>query len=51
MWVTDRPKPRNATVTAYAPSASTLLHEIADKFLTYATDGPFTSQQSDKRTT
>jgi hypothetical protein len=41
MWVADHPQPRNATVTAYAPTASRLLHEIVDEFLTYEPGGPF----------
>jgi hypothetical protein len=45
MWVTDRPRLRNAALTAYASNASTMLHEIVDKFLTYTTDGPFSNQK------
>lgn len=46
MWVTDHPQTRNAAVSAYASGASSLLHEIVDEFLTYETDGPFSSKQS-----
>jgi hypothetical protein len=46
MWVADHPQPRNATVTAYAPTASALLHEIVDELLTYEPDGPFGPRRS-----
>jgi len=44
MWVTDRPKLRNAAISGYAPAASALLHEIVDKFLSYKAEGPFTTR-------
>jgi hypothetical protein len=50
MWVTDHPKPRNTAVTAHASNASLLLHEIVDKFLTYAEGGPFAGKHLGKET-
>jgi hypothetical protein len=45
MYVADRPQLRNTTVAAYAPTASALLHEVVDEFLTYSPDGPFHRRQ------
>jgi hypothetical protein len=50
MWVTDRPQTRNIKVNAYAPGASSLLHEIVDEFLTYETGGPFISKHAEGTT-
>ena len=49
MYVTDRPQIRNTTVAAYAKTASALLHEIVDEFLTYSPDGPFCRRQSEDK--
>jgi hypothetical protein len=40
MYVVDRPQPRNPAVTAYASSASDILHAVVDKHLTYKPEAP-----------
>jgi hypothetical protein len=40
MWVTDHPQPRNAAITAYAPTASEMLHRIVDPAITIDPQSP-----------
>ena len=47
MWVADRPQPRNAAITAYAPTASEMLHRIVDPLITIDPNSPLAQQPSD----
>ena len=40
MWVTDHPQPQNAAITAYAPTASEMLHRVVDPLITIDPNSP-----------
>jgi len=47
MFVTDRPQVKNHEIVDYSSTASSLLHDIVDKFLTYDASGPFRSRENE----
>ncbi len=46
MWVTDHPQPRNAAITAYAPTASAMLHQTVDHVITIDPRSPLARRPS-----